>query len=160
MYSKGAGMEDSDRLRCAYRLGDMHYKGKNYSGIPDYKKAFEWYSLAVSIGDTFKEWQRLMVVEYAAAQFRLAKMYKDGRGVAQDYAEAVRLYTEAVRFYTLAAAKGNAEAAYNLAKMYEDGQGVAQDDVEAVRLYTLAAAKGNADAQVNLAKMYKDGRGG
>ncbi len=62
-------------------------------------------------------------------------MYDDGRGVAQDDAEAVLLYR-------LAADQGHAEAQYNLGVMYDDGRDVAQDDAEAVRLYRLAADQG------------------
>jgi uncharacterized protein len=47
-------------------------------------------------------------------------MFENGQGVAQDYAEAVRLYR-------LAAAQGHADAQFNLGDMFENGQGVAQD---------------------------------
>jgi uncharacterized protein len=64
-------------------------------------------------------------------------------GVAQDYAEAVRLYS-------LAAAQGDADAQNNLGLMFEYGHGVAQDRAEAIRWYRLAAAQGNAAAKANL----------
>jgi len=121
MYFAGAKMEDSDGLRCAYRLGDIHYKGKNHSGEPNYEKAFNWYSRAVSIGDKLNKWVVVMVVEYAAAQNNLGLLYEQGHGVRQDYAEAVKQYR-------LAADQGNADAQVNLAKMYEDGRGVKPDD--------------------------------
>ncbi len=56
-------------------------------------------------------------------------------GVAQDYAEAVRLYS-------LAAEQGLAIAQVNLGTMFELGKGVAQDRAEAIRWYRLAAAQG------------------
>ena len=70
-------------------------------------------------------------------------MFEVGRGVARDYAEAVRLYS-------LAAAQGDAYAQNNLGLMFEKGCGVARDYAEAVRLYSLAAAQGNARAQKKL----------
>ncbi len=70
-------------------------------------------------------------------------MFEKGQGVAQDYAEAVRLYS-------LAAAQGHADAQFNLGGMFFRGQGVAQDRAEAIRLYRLAAAQGHARAKTNL----------
>jgi len=87
-----------------------------------------------------------------AAQYNLGLMFEHGQGVAQDYAEAVRLYR-------LAAAQGHAGAQNNLGYMFENGQGVAQDYAEAVRLYRLAAAQGHAGAQINLGYMFEHGQG-
>jgi len=124
----------------------------------------------------------------AFAQCILGFMHANGRGIAKDEREAVRLYQlaaaqgnafaqcnlgnmhrdgrgvakderEAVRLYQLAAAQGNAFAQCNLGYMYEEGQGVAKDEREAVRWYQLAAAQGNALAQNNLGLMYANGRG-
>jgi TPR repeat protein len=73
-------------------------------------------------------------------------------GVAQDYAEAVRLYS-------LAAEQGHAGAQTDLGWMFDIGQGVAQDYAEAARLYSLAAAQGDAEAQNNLGTMFDEGHG-
>jgi TPR repeat protein len=59
-------------------------------------------------------------------------MYFNGRGVPQDYKEAIRLYR-------LSAEQGYAEAQYNLGVMYADGQGVAEDYAEAIKWLKLAA---------------------
>ncbi len=67
-------------------------------------------------------------------------------GVAQDYAEAVRLYR-------LAAAQGYADAQVNLGYMFEKGRGVAQDRAEAIRWYRLAAAQENAGAAAALRRL-------
>jgi TPR repeat protein len=114
--------------------------------------------------------------------------YFDCGGVAQDYAEAVRLYrlaaeqgyataqvnlgcvfdigqgvaqdtAEAIRWYRLAIEQGNADAQVSLGLMFAQGQGVAQDYAEAVRLYRLAAELGNASGQVNLGNMFDIGDG-
>ena len=54
------------------------------------------------------------------AQFRLAQMYYEGLGVAQDYKEALK-------WYRLAAVQGDAEAQRSLGGMYHEGLGVEQD---------------------------------
>ena len=66
-------------------------------------------------------------------------MFKSGHGVAQDYAEAVRLYR-------IAAAQGHADCQYCLGYMFRDGLGVAQDDAEANRWFRLAATQGHPGA--------------
>jgi TPR repeat protein len=73
-------------------------------------------------------------------------MFKLGQGVAQDYAEAVRLFR-------LAAAQGRAIAQYNMGVMFENGKGVAQDRGEAIRWYRLAAAQGEANATAALKRL-------
>ncbi len=73
-------------------------------------------------------------------------MFKNGQGVAEDYAEAARLYS-------LAAAQGYAIAQYNLGVMFAKGQGVAKDRAEAIRLYRLAAAQGRANATAALKRL-------
>ena len=59
-------------------------------------------------------------------------MYDDGKGVLQDYAEAVR-------WYKLAAAQGDSGAQNNLASMYFKGKGVAQDYVRTHMWFNLAS---------------------
>jgi len=88
----------------------------------------------------------------AGAQFNLALMYDDGRGVPQDDAEAVK-------WYRLAAEQGNARAQYNLGVMYANGEGVPQDYAEAVEWYRMAAEQGHTRAQFNLALKYYKGEG-
>jgi TPR repeat protein len=73
-------------------------------------------------------------------------MFRDGHGVAKDYAEAVR-------FYRLSAAQGHATAQTNLGYMFEYGRGVAQDLAEAIRWYRLAAEQGNVLARERLDKL-------
>jgi len=87
-----------------------------------------------------------------SAQNNLGNMYSNGRGVPQDYAEAVR-------WSRLAAEQGNTSAQNRLGFMYGEGRGVPEDDAEAVRWYRLAAEQGHAIAQSNLGLMYRNGRG-
>jgi hypothetical protein len=74
-------------------------------------------------------------------------------GVAQDYAEAVRLYS-------LAAAQGNAIACFNLGVFIENGYGAVRDKTEAIRWYRLAVAWGYAEANFFTANRYAGGGGG
>ena len=53
-------------------------------------------------------------------------MYANGKGVPQDYAEAVK-------WYRRAAEQGDAYAQNNLGLMYANGKGVPQDYAEAVK---------------------------
>ncbi|MDP7215749.1 MAG: caspase family protein, partial [Rhodospirillales bacterium] len=89
---------------------------------------------------------------FAHAQHGLGYMYENGRGVAQDYAQAVHWYRKA-------AAQGLAEAQHGLGYMYQNSRGVAQDYAQAVRWYRKAAAQGLAKAQTGLGVMYENGRG-
>jgi TPR repeat protein len=77
---------------------------------------------------------------------------KNGKGVLQDYSEAVR-------WYRLSAENGYASAQDNLGNMYNDGRGVLQDYSEALKWYRLAAEQGYASAQNNLGTMYDNGQG-
>ena len=89
----------------------------------------------------------------AQAQAMLGLMYANGRGVRQDYAEAVKWYRQA-------AAQGDADIQVLLGLMYELGEdGVRQDYAEAVKWYRQAAAQGDAKAQRSLGVMYYKGRG-
>ena len=73
-------------------------------------------------------------------------MYRDGKGIGQSDAEAVRLFR-------LAADQNNDAAQTNLGWMYQTGRGVVANPKEAIRLYRLAARQGNETAQQNLSNM-------
>ena len=88
----------------------------------------------------------------ARAQFYLALMYKNGRGVPEDYKTAVK-------WYTLSAEQEYAKAQYNLGILYKDGEGVPQDYKEAVKWWRLSAEQGYAKAQNNLGASYGRGQG-
>ncbi len=79
-------------------------------------------------------------------------MYDKGRGVPQDYKQAVK-------WYRLSAEQGNADAQFNLGQMYRRAEGVSQDYKEAIKLYRLSAEQGNADAQYNMGVAYGNGEG-
>jgi TPR repeat protein len=74
-------------------------------------------------------------------------MNKDGRGMPQDYKEAIR-------WFSLAAEQGSATQ-NDLGIMNENGQGMPQDYKEAIRWYRLAAEQGNAAALNNRRRLIK-----
>ncbi|WP_305801890.1 tetratricopeptide repeat protein, partial [Thiolapillus sp.] len=77
----------------------------------------------------------------------LGLMYANGRGVRQDFKEAVKWYQKA-------AEQGLPKAQVNLGLMYGEGQGVRQDFKEAVKWYRKAAEQGLTEAQIILGGMY------
>lgn len=93
------------------------------------------------------KWLRKAAEEgVAAAQNHLGTLYRDGKGVAPDNAEAVEWFSKA-------AEQGDSWALYNLGQMYENGQGVGKDLRKAAELYQRAANRGNTLASQRLLTM-------
>jgi TPR repeat protein len=86
------------------------------------------------------------------AQRNLGNMYLKGKGVQQDFKQAVAWFRKAVD-------QGNATAQYLLGTMYHKGEGVQQDSKQAVAWYRKAAEQGFAGAQCTLGIVYRDGLG-
>lgn len=76
----------------------------------------------------------------------------DGKGVAKDPAEAVKLFS-------VAAARGNVDAQAYLAGAYRTGVGVGKNPDETVRWFRAAAEQGDARSQGVLASLYGTGEG-
>jgi TPR repeat protein len=124
----------------------------------------------------------------AQAQFTLGNHYFDGRGVAQDYGQALAWYRKsadqnyapalnqlgymcqhkaglpfnykrALYFYRLAASKGYARAEYNLGAMYQSGLGVKRDLKQAFEWFRKAADQNLADAENEVGYAYQCGCG-
>jgi len=100
----------------------------------DYARAAELFLLPAENGN-------------ATAQYHLGKLYKFGRGVAQDDQKAFELLSAS-------SLQGDPRAQFSLALMYEDGiapvlegprnyNGVGPDDEETVALYTIAVESGS-----------------
>src|SRR5277367_2028155 len=87
----------------------------------------------------------------ASAECNLGVMYEQGRGVAQNYREAMR-------WFRLAALQGDASAQSNIGVMYEEGRGVAQDRVRAHMWFNLAAAT-SGDPNAKLAAQSRESSG-
>lgn len=96
--------------------------------------------------------QTLAARDYAPAQYRLAKLYETGDGVAANL-ETALLWTER------AANAGEARAMHDLGVYYARGEVVPADPVTAFRWFKQAAERGIADSQYNLGVLYEQGRG-
>lgn len=70
-------------------------------------------------------------------------MYNEGRGVPQNY-------TEAMKYYQQAAEQGDAGAQYNIGVMYFNGEGEPQNYVKAYASISVAAALQDPSARENL----------
>jgi uncharacterized protein len=88
----------------------------------------------------------------AVAQTGLGFMYREGRGVPQDDAQAAAWFRKA-------ADQGADYAQVMLGMMYRKGSGVPQDDAQAAAWFRKPADQGDAGAQVMLGMMYKKGSG-
>lgn len=107
------------------KAGDAYAAGPGSERTPrqlaaDYKEAASWYRKAADQGSS-------------AAQIKLADLYRDGRGVSRDMAQAVVWYRKA-------ADQGDAGAQGTLGLLYSVGMGVAQDYVEAYYWLDLASS--------------------
>lgn len=89
---------------------------------------------------------------FPLAQYRLAKLYESGDGVAQDMVSA-RQWTER------AAGAGNVRAMHDLGFYFARGEAVALDEAAAFRWFRQAAEFGHSDSQYNLGVLYQQGRG-
>lgn len=83
----------------------------------------------------------------AVAQFHLGELYKRGRGVDTDLAQAAQ-------YFRLAAEAGYRPAQLALAELYDAGLSVVQDSDMAGRWFEKAAASGDAQAQLQLGLHY------
>jgi uncharacterized protein len=136
----------------------------------------------------YRLWRPLAQRGDVRAQGALGGLYADGRGVPQDYGEAVKWFRraaaqglaaaqyalgllsrqgqgvpqdagEAVQWFRLAAAQGHPRAQFMLGALSQQGEGVPQDAAEAATWYRKAAAQGDGMAQLSLGRLYADGRG-
>lgn len=86
------------------------------------------------------------------AEYALAILLREGRGVPRSEAEAAS-------FLRRAAKLGHREAQVEYAVMLFNGDGVAKDETAAARAFRQAAFLGSAIAQNRLARIYASGRG-
>jgi len=138
-----------------------------------------------------KAYQRLLPLaqqNIVDAQYYLATLYDDGRGVIASSAMAAYWYrraaklghinaqynigvahasgdgvqqslVDAARWWRVAAISGSVNAQFNLGILYLRGDGIRQDSVEAVRWWSKAAEQGDPAAQYNLGALYVNGQG-
>ncbi|MFL6439455.1 MAG: tetratricopeptide repeat protein [Terriglobales bacterium] len=93
----------------------------------------------------------------ASAQFWLGVAYERGKGVEQDFAQALRWSAESAK-------QGNADAQNMLGQMYEDAEGVSRDYIQAAKWCRAACENrpdygGAGQGCNNLGLLYLDGNG-
>ena len=88
----------------------------------------------------------------AETQFHIGTLYETGKGVPQDY-------TQAVLWYRKAAEQNLAIAQYRLGVLYANGVGVPLDKAQSASWFQKAAAQGYVYAQVMLGSDYLTGDG-
>ncbi|KAG9061819.1 hypothetical protein KI688_006970 [Linnemannia hyalina] len=86
------------------------------------------------------------------AQVALGDMYRDGKGVAQDYQAAMDWYFKAAK-------RGYAAAQLNVGFLYNHGQGVPGDYKQAMDWFLQAAQQGHMRSQFNICIYYEIGQG-
>lgn len=115
-------------MNAQYMFGKLWLE----TGTGDPEPAIEWLTKAADSGN-------------AAAQYTLAKPYRDGTHVQKDIQKAVELFT-------LSAEQKNEYAAYQLGRIYLAGTDIPKNVPKAVKWLTLSSDLGNAYAQYSLAK--------
>ena len=99
-----------------------------------------------SPAETFESVKQLAEKGNAEAQLKLAQMYQEGKGVAQNLQEAFNWSKKA-------AEQGLAQAQLLLGQMYATGKGVATDGKEAAKWIQKAADQGSQAAKDELKKL-------
>ena len=99
-----------------------------------------WFGLAAPVQETTEAMARRGVAE---AQFGLGLQHAQGKGAAQDYAQAEHWYLQA-------AGQNHALAQFNLGIMHAEGQGVPADQSKSLGWMQKAADLGDAGAQYRL----------
>ena len=108
-----AEKEAPDRV-TQYHIGKLYAAGLGTE--QNCEEAAQWLEKSANAG-------------YKYAQYTLAGLYRDGKGVEQDYVAARELCAKAVTF---------PYAAYELGKLYRDGLGCESDEERAARYFRQA----------------------
>ncbi|MDR3074330.1 MAG: sel1 repeat family protein [Deltaproteobacteria bacterium] len=122
--------------QAGYLLGRIYY----YGPAP-YNNAWQAVKLFRTTAD-----------KVAASALMLGVAAEEGKGLPQDFADAVNWYQKA-------AAMGRHEAYAYLGAAYLDGRGVPADESEAAAMFQAGADKGDPRSQRRLALLYTQGRG-
>ena len=132
----------------------------------DYEEAYKAYDKAKEVGHDATALKHILPLAEDGTpfpQFLVGRIYESGKGVPQDYAEAVRWYRKA-------AEQGSVRAQFSLGFAYDHGNGVPKDPVAAASWYQKAADReytldlgDNVSilmSQLNLGILYVSGRQG
>ena len=127
-------------VKAQYALGHLYETGYSDSDFDflshaegkfvcqDFEKAYNWYREAA-------------LQEYAAAQYKLAKMCEEGRGVEQNEGEAIEWYRKA-------AAQGYKESLLYLGYLCDEGR-VELEYSEMIECYKMMAEQGGMSIHAN-----------
>lgn len=181
---------------AAFNLGKIYEDGA--VGAPDFAQAATYYRIAAEI-DTAPRYNgaalgaqgpQLISAAQMYGQYALGELYEAGKGVPQDYNEAVGWYTRAADLGSIkamlklavvqreglpgippdlasstswlqrAAEQGSIPGALELGRAYQAGVGVAPNAQEAAKWFGQALAGGAISAEYNMGMLYKNGLGG
>jgi TPR repeat protein len=181
---------------AAFNLGKIYLDGA--AGVPDFTQAATYFRIAAEI-DTAPRYNgaalgaqgpQLIAAAQMYGQYELGRLYETGKGVPQDYNEAVGWYTRAADLGNIksmlklaivqreglpgiapdlasstswlqrAAEAGSIPAALELGRAYQGGIGVTPNPQEAAKWYEAAAAGGAISAEYGLGTLYRNGMGG
>lgn len=117
-----------------YHLGVLEYRGE-FSGIPRYDKAFEYFSLSAKNN-------------HPSAYWMLGNMIIKEKIGNKDYNKAIEYFNKAKDL-------GNIAAINSLGLCYKFGFGVKQDEEKSLKLFKKAASKNYAYAFNNLGLYYE-----
>jgi uncharacterized protein len=156
-------------------LGDRYYTGNGVA--KDHAEAMQWYRKAAEQGDAKKQqnlgfllWIEGDNVEAAKwyvkaaeqgnalSQSNLGSMYRDGKGVPQNYAEAAKWFRKAAENDAPGSRSSRATDMSQLGTLYEKGLGVPQDYAEAAKWYRRAVETGNDMAAFSFYFLCRDGK--
>lgn len=85
--------------------------------------------------------------------YGIASLFKEGKGVIEDYKKAED-------YYKKAAVKSNADALYKIGGLYHNGgKGIVQNHQTAMEWYLKAVEKGNTNAMSQIGWIYQNGQG-
>jgi TPR repeat protein len=178
---------------AAFNLGKIYLDGA--AGAPDFTQAATYFRIAAEI-DTAPRYNgaalgaqgpQLISAAQMYGQYELGRLYETGKGVPQDYNEAVGWYTRAADLGNIkamlklavvqreglpgvppnlpsstswlqrAGEMGSIPAALELGRAYQAGIGTAPNPQEAVKWYEIASAGGAVSAEYGLGTLYKNG---
>lgn len=166
-----------------YRIGKIYNAGLGTE--QDYSKAAHWFTLASAVdksqhrkGNKYAQYslaglylhgkgvevdlerahslyQQSASQDFPYASYELAKLCRDGIGIAKDDAQAGEHFKKAfIGFVKLEQDSHDDKLQYRIGQMYQTGTGTEDDLQKATEYYELSARLGNCRAQYQLAKIY------
>lgn len=124
---------------------DVAAQVMNESSTPEFRLGMDFYQKQ-QFGKALDSFKKAADRGDVEAFLQLGLMYDFGRGICQNY-------TEAMRWYLKAAEKGEPRAMYLVGHMHEYGEGVPVDTNEAFDWYQKSARRGHASAQFEVGKV-------